>query len=745
MKRWFLCVLLTAVCTVSGEAQSLDLSDYVTQVRLNDSVQVSLYTPTLMRLRISSLPGERFPERYEIPFLIGHLEKWPAVAYRHWRDEGRDFVETASIRLTYTRQSGQWTVETRDGKAIYPSHGPVHGLFRDGYSVFDNASAFGEFNSNSRFSHWFYNPETGRYIDTYLEEDLIADTYFVYGPDYPSLFRQLNDLFGPEPLLPRKGYGFYQTQHLACKGSQQQLLDVAHRLRERKIPCDYLILDFEWGDGCDGDTEVDWGSRLDWSPHYTAPLSPQAMVDSLKAMHFDVLLIHHSAPDFPSRKHQSWTQNVYDWETWWRKFDEKLSIGVAGTWQDTRRNAITDCAIWQGQTDRFGQHRRVLFMGCRKMQALNPWDAYFTALPMNGLLGDRRYPFRWTGDCSFSWNELAWQIEAIANTHGSMKMANYISSDGVGANWQIQARWNQFSDFSPISRSHNPKPWSGNVSVKEFIAKIQITGRDTLTAPVGQSIADAPGETAEHSIRLHRKLRYRLLPYLYSAAHELYETGMPICRPLRLAYADDHFVSGNQWPTQYVFGPSLLVAPVTGDYQTMEIFLPKGSRWIDFWDETRYAGGGILRYDVSDVNKLPLFVQSGAIIPMGPEMQWIDPTGYDAPLYVHWYPEGASSYTLTEDDGVTLGYQSGRVSKIVMTGEAADERLIFTVHGAEGGFDGQPIRREMRVTVHGVKTEPGRVTVNGREVKDWKWEKAKGLLTIELVHDLKKDVTIEVM
>ena len=124
-------------------------------------------------------------------------------------------------------------VSTRGGAGpIYPSDGPIHGMFRDGYTVFDSASAFGERNNNSRYAHWFFDRSTGRYVDTYLAEDLIFDEYFIYGPDYESLFAQLNALVGPEPVLPKKAYGFFQTQHLECDGDQTKLMALARRLRE---------------------------------------------------------------------------------------------------------------------------------------------------------------------------------------------------------------------------------------------------------------------------------------------------------------------------------------------------------------------------------------------------------------------------------------------------------------------------------------------------------------------------------
>lgn len=744
-----LCILLL-LTGLSMADQELDLNDYCTGIRLLEDTKISLYTPSMFRVRVSRLQGDgigdAFPSRYEIPFVIGRLKNWAPVGYKKWEEEAVIFIRTEILLIKFHKTTRQWEVWTADGKKkIHPSTSPVFGMFKNGYTLFDNASAFNEYNNNSRYSHWFYNPKTKSYVDTYLEEDLISDLYFIYGPGYEKLFYRFNQLVGPEPLLPKKAYGFFQTQHLACQGTQEKLLETARLLRERGIPCDTLIIDFEWGDGCDGNREVKWGSRLEWSSNYTTPFSPEEMIKRLHQMHFNVMLIHHNAPDFPNRHHQGWTETIVNDTSWWKKFTEKLDIGVDGTWQDTRRNDITDSVIWNGLDSYFGGKRRVLFMGCRKMQLTNPWDKYFCALPMNQMIGSRRYPFDWTGDCSYSWAELAWQIKAITNTHGAMKGVSYISSDAVGANWKIQARWNQFADFTPISRSHNPKPWSGNIRVKDFVDKIRITDRKAIKSK-DESNTQAlhkKTETAEDSIRKHRKLRYRLLPYIYTYAHINYRTGMPVCRPMLLAFPGDHMVNGDQWPYQYMFGEWLLVAPVYGDFNTMEIYLPAGHRWIDYWSKEIYEGGGILRYDVSDVNRLPLFVKAGAILPMRQDSLWIDPALQDQ-LTFEIYPEKNSLFTLYEDDNVTTTYQRGKYSTMPVRCSKSGKTIHISIGAAAGQFQGIPAKRDYRLKVFLTSPAAGAVSVriddkdvlqgnraNKRRAAAWFFNRWKNCLVID--------------
>ena len=249
-----------------------------------------------------------------------------------------------------------------------------------------------------------YNFKTRRYVDTYLAGDLILDQFFIYGPGYDRLFRQLNDLVGPEPLLPKKAYGFFQTEESDCKGSQTKLMNIAKKLRDHDIPVDTLILDLQWGDGCPGEVQKYWGG-LDWAPAYSQPLAPRDMLAQLHDMHFDVMLIHHNAPNFPHRAEDTpnrpgnWTQQTYDEDLWWRKIREELSIGVDGLWQDTRQNDVTDSVIWNGVQNFYGASRRVLFMGNRDAMNLNPWSRDGDhMLATASLLASRRYPFRWTGD-----------------------------------------------------------------------------------------------------------------------------------------------------------------------------------------------------------------------------------------------------------------------------------------------------------------------------------------------------------
>lgn len=713
-----------------NEKDNLFLPEYCTKVVINDSIEISLYTSRMFRFRKSALKGDKFPVKYEIPYLIGKHTNWDPVSFTQKEDNTYYYLETDQLQIRFLKPYMSWTVWTPDGKnQIYPSSGKTYGMFKDGYTLFDNASSFEERNKNSRYSHWFYNPATQKYTDIYLFEDLIYDRYFIYGPDYPSLFSQFNELVGPEPLLPIKGYGFFQTQHLGCSGNQDKLIELAIKLREKNIPCDNLIIDFEWGDGCPGEDEKYWGQSLDWAPAYTFPLTPEQMIRKLDSMHFNIMLIHHSAPDFLNRELDTrkrpgdWTSKVYRQEVWWEKYQEKLDMGIDGTWQDTRQNDLTDALIWKWTQDYLGPENRVLFLGCRKMMDLNPWELERdNSIPANDLIGSRRYPFRWTEDVSNTWRELKWHINAITNTHGSMKGVNYITADCFGKNWKVQARWNQFIDFNSVSRSHTSKPWESNTdfgALAEIMdyrsnqSEMSDAAEDIDIVNHGESEAGLPAEqTAESSIRIHRKLRYRILPYIYATAFVNYLTGFPISRPLLLAFPNDLHCNRDQWPFQYMFGENFLVAPVYADFNSMEIYLPEGSTWIDYWDKTCYKGGQVIDYSTSDMDKLPLFIRSGAIIPMRGEKNWIETGDVWDPLIIDIYPEGSSSFSLFEDDKRTTNYQVGEFSKTPIICIHDSSKTEIRIDEASGDYNGKPENRNIILRVNLVDNAPAQVQSN---------------------------------
>ncbi|MBM4163588.1 MAG: hypothetical protein FJ222_03990 [Lentisphaerae bacterium] len=172
---------------------ALDLNSYCTHVPVVARLRLDLFTARAFRIRLSRLQGnDPFPPAYEIPFAVGKHTNWAPVPFTRTENDGEVVVTTAALRIRIAKFDFRFTVWTADGsRRICPSGGPVYGMFKDGYTLFDSASAFGEENLNDRNGHWFYNPETGRYCDTYLapspetsehRNNEIHDQFFIYGP-----------------------------------------------------------------------------------------------------------------------------------------------------------------------------------------------------------------------------------------------------------------------------------------------------------------------------------------------------------------------------------------------------------------------------------------------------------------------------------------------------------------------------------------------------------------------------------
>lgn len=682
---------------------------YSTQISISDNIRLDLFTPHMFRVRISYLHGDKFPGEYEIPFAIGKTDSWAPVPYTIRETDLHRVITTDALEIYCWKSFCKILVNDRSGNRLYPSTEPVYGLFQNHCAVFDSASVLTEPNENSRYCHWFYNHQTKRY-DIFLKEDVLKDIFFIWTPDYPSAFRLFNTLVGAEPMPTRKSLGYYQTQHLGASGNQRMLMEAAKAFREKDIPCDTLILDFEWGDGVDAGKNIPWGTRLDWAEGYCSPLSPRDMLAQLADMHFQVMLIHHSIPGYPNQSDEGWIGKIYDYDHWWEAMDKHLADGVVGTWQDTRKNDISNGRIYADLQDHMGSGQRCAFLCNYDLYRNCNWTTDSLLIPTYQKIGGRRYPYQWTGDMIYDrWDELSFQVESIVNRHGSMKGITYLTNDCMRPGPQaISIRSAQFQCFNAITRCHNGKPWQNHSSLGDMAAKMAITSSENQDPEACKALPEQEfaliglqnqDPVQEAIIRKFLKLRYRLLPYIYTFAHENYETGMPICRPMLLAFPNDPNCNQDQWPRQYMFGSELLAAPVCEDVQKMRVCLPAGCGWTDYWTGQHYEGGQIITVDVTDLSVMPLYLKDGAIIPMQEECSWIDHSDRLNTLYLDICPTADGSFTLYEDDGVSLAYQSGAFALTKIRCTAAEGSCLLTVGAAEGAYDAMPEKRAVTATV----------------------------------------------
>ena len=680
------------------------MSNYCTSVMITDGVRLDLFTEQSFRIRYSKLEGEPFPEEFEIPFAIGKTTPWKPVEYTVDRETDRTLVIVKTAKMVIycpkaKNDNDRFIVDTPMGERLYPEDVPVYGMFRNHCIVFDSANFHSADTTCSRFAHWFFNPDTGLY-DRQIRENKMMETFFIWAPTYREGYAMFNELVGAEPMMTKKGYGYYQTQHLSEKGTQALLMETARLLRERDIPCDTLIVDFEWGDAVDLDEGAKWGSGLDWAKSYSEPLTPAEMMAKLKEMHFDVMLIHHSIPAYEGRMDEKWVCAEYDADLWWQKMQTLLDIGVCGTWQDTRQNDITNARIYTELQRRMGRGQRCSFLSDYDCFSDCCWTRYYEMIPRLQKIGGRRTPFFWTGDAATAqWRDMAFQTKAIVNEQGALSGVSYITHDGMRpAGRALAVRSDQFLALNSVARSHNTKPWQspdGSDRLAETMAIDKTHDAELLPtsdkALLGLENADLE---QERIIRKYLKLRYRLLPYIYTAAREAYDCGMPLTRPLMVAFENDENCAENRYKTEYLFGPNLLVAPVcTGD-DTMKVYFPQGCDWIDFESGERITGGQTKLVDVSDLSKMPIYVCDGAILPMGGEKNFVT-SAQEEVLYLVIYGKGKGTYTLYEDDGRSLDYQNGKCAFTEVASVIENDALHLTIAPARGNFEGMLERRRM--------------------------------------------------
>lgn len=227
---------------------------------------------------------------------------------------------------------------------------------------------------------------------------------------------------------------------------------------------------------------------------------------------------------------------------------------------------------------------------------------------------------------------------------------------------ELFARWMQIGAFYPFSRGHTcmgtapQEPW-------QFGEEVEAIAREYLT------------------------LRYRLMPYLYSVFWKAHQRGYPVWRPLYLHYPEDkqtHYIDD-----QVLIGRYLMAAPILRPGQTArQVYLPKGV-WYDWWEGHRFEGG---RYILAEapLEKMPLFVRAGAVIPMGPAMQFMGEKPLE-PLSLHIFPDDTAEFTLYEDDGTSMNYENGQYATTRYQVRGDDLTTELEIFEREGKFE-VPVR-----------------------------------------------------
>jgi len=355
---------------------------------------------------------------------------------------------------------------------------------------------------------------------------------------------------------------------------------------------------------------------------------------------------------------------------------------------------MPDCVRfdWEGKGTDFREAHNVYgllmvrasFEGLRRLRP----DRRTLIISRSGWAGLQRYGSHWTGDNQTNWPSLANTIPMVLTLGLSGVAFTGPDTGGFSGNpsGELLTRWNQLSVFTPFFRNHtavwtaDQEPW-------------------------------VHGEPYESLNRAAIELRYRMLPYVYTAFWQCSQTGLPMMRPLFLAFPDDAATVGVQ--DQFMFGDSLLVAPVLEEGAVRRsVYLPAG-RWHDFWNGQAHDGPATIEVD-APLHKLPLFARAGSVIPNWPVMQYVGERAPD-PLTLHVFP-GSGESLLYEDDGDGWAYKEGgfRLSKFALTAANRGWTLGWSREGRYA-----PLYSQVEVVIHGLSTTP-RALVDGQDVEvEW--------------------------
>ncbi|MBO5579095.1 MAG: DUF5110 domain-containing protein [Prevotella sp.] len=560
------------------------------------------------------------------------------------------------------------------------------------------------------------------------------DYYFIAGKNFDEVISGYRTLTGKASLYPKWVLGFWQSRERYK--SSQEIEETLAEFRKRHIPVDNIVQDWNYW-------KLDsWGSHEFEAERYP---NPQAMLDNVHKMHgrfmisvwpkfYDTVKNYKELDKKGWMYHQAVKDDIHDWlgfrgsfydaydagarKMFWRQMDENLYSkynhdGIAGVdawWMDASEPNVRDCTpMWYRKalsgptalgtsTEFFNAYSTVnadaIYNGQRSVYKGKDNEPRVFLLTRSGFAGEQRFSTAtWSGDIATRWEDMRAQMTAGLNysmsgipfwgmDQGGFCVENrYVAAqqlyDKTGVEnedlkeWrELQTRWNQFGAFIPLFRAHGQWP----------LREIWNIAPDN--------------HPAYKSFVYYDKLRYRLMPYLYSMAGWAHFKDYTLMRALVMDFNGDKEVEnvGNQW----MFGPALMACPV-GYYKARNrsVYFPKQSGWYDLYTNEYIEGGQSLVVD-APYECIPVYVREGAIIPFGPEMEWSDEKPAELiNLYVYAGKNG--SFQLYEDEGVNYNYEKGKYATIDITYDDASKTVKFGAR--KGQFNGMLKNRRFNVVL----------------------------------------------
>jgi len=570
---------------------------------------------------------------------------------------------------------------------------------------------YGIFFDNTHKTHFNFGASNDRFAS--FSADLgEMNYYFIYGANVADILQQYSFLTGRMEMPPLWSIGYQQCRYSYYP--DKEVLNVANTFREKDIPADAIVFDIHYME----QYKIFTWNRRDFA-------DPVKLLRELRQRGFNVVVmcdpgikvekgyqtyddgidkdVFIKYPDGKPYTGQVWPGWCHfpDFtrpatRTWWRdQFHDYVKQGVTGFWNDmneiaTWGNMLPEnvemdfegerASLRRGRNIYGFQMARSTYEGTKAlMKNQRPFN-----LTRSGFSGIQRYAAVWTGD-NVAYDEHMMLGVRLVNSMGlaGIPFAGYDVGGFVGdANTRLFARWISIGAFSPFFRGHS-----------------MINSRDSEPWSYGEEV--------EQISRNYIKFRYQVLPYLYSLFHEASSNGMPVQRSLAIDYTHDAKVYDHQYHHQYLFGPSVMVAPVESTKEFVRVYFPKGSTWYSLYNGDRYQGNTEVILECP-LHRLPVFVKSGAIIPMRPVAQYA--TEKNELFIVHLYAGDAdNSFLHYDDDGASFDYQNAVYAKRVLRYTA--QANTFVLERAEGTY-ASPLRR-LKLVFHGF-TMMNTIRINGQ-------------------------------
>ena len=603
------------------------------------------------------------------------------------------------------------------------------------YIGWQQGASYGIFFDNSYRTHFDFGATTQEYA-AFSAEGGEMNYYFFQGPSIRKILARYADLTGHMPMPPMWALGNQQSRYSYYPDSLAE--EVVRKYRADDLPLDVLHLDIHF---------MNAFRPFTWDPQRFP--NPKAFTDRLRAQGVKVVTIvdpgikyqpaaegARDAALHPELGPQEQSYYVYNqgqaqkfflkrkdgrpyiarvWPgesvfvdytldaaaRWWgdlhRAYTEN---GVAGIWNDMNEPSDFNDQTGKSQMDvvTYDGGTYSPYAGNRNVFGLNEARATYQGLQRllpnqrpyvitrAAYAGIQRYSTMWAGDIRSTWDALALSLPMFMGL--GLSGEPFVGSDIGGfigrTEPELLVRWYQVGFLTPFCRNHagidspDHEPWRY-------------------------------GKYYEDIIRKYLKLRYRLLPFLYTALEESHRTGMPIFRPLLLNYQEDENTLAID--DEFMISGDLLVAPVLKPNVTARlVYLPAGV-WFDYWTGARHEGGRMIRVE-APLETVPLFVRGGAILPLGPEMNYVGEKASD-PLDFEIYPDarGEAATSLYEDDGLTEDYRQGSFRQTSVSYRHAPAGDQIDIGAAQGSY--RPAARDLVFTVRPAAAAR-KVTVDGK-------------------------------